>query len=66
MARRAHAQSLFNPRIDIADRQRRHRGHVVWYADIVRNDSVECKSTKLPLNWGAGAVPKKGRENSVS
>jgi DNA-binding transcriptional LysR family regulator len=43
---RAHAQPLFDRRIDIADRQRRHRCLVQLHADIVLNDSVECNCAR--------------------
>ena len=43
MLRGAHAQAFLNRRIDLADRQRRHRDFVpVGYAFIVLNDSDEC------------------------
>jgi hypothetical protein len=42
MPRRAHAQPLFNSRIDIADRQRRH-SNLFLLDRIVCNDSVERK-----------------------
>ena len=53
MPRRAHAQSLFDPCIDIADRQRSHCDLFCWVQTLYAMTALN-EATELPLNLSGG------------